>query len=362
MNLAAVLPPTLFDDLAWYWLVLIGAVSLYLVMKGADVLVDAAAQMALRLGMPKIVVGATIVSLGTTSPETAVSVIAAWTGKAGLALGNGVGSIIADTGLIFGIGAVMVALPAHRFVLVRQGWVQFGVAAFLAAWCYVKWAIVGDTAALGYEIGVVLLAMLVWYLWISVKWARQHTELMPDEPDLDVERVDEATHGKQTQRGLFALLGLGLFGLTLVIVGGDAAVQSASLIALKLGVPEMVLAATVVAFGTSVPELVIGITSIRKGHPELLVGNVIGADILNVLWVIGLSAIGGAIAGTGLPIVPDGNPIFLTLQLPTMLVMLVLFRIYISMSTGCGHFQRWMGIPLLVMYVAFIAAQYVMSL
>lgn len=362
MYLASLLPSEWFVSLHWSLLLLIGAVALYLVMKGADVLVESAAQMALRLGMPKVVVGATIVSLGTTSPETAVSVIAAWNGEAGLALGNGIGSIIADTGLIFGLGCVMVCLPANKFVLTRQGWVQFGVAAFLAAWCYGKWFLVGDSAELSWYIGVVLLVILAWYLWISVRWARKHSELAADEPDLDAERVDAAVHHPEASRGLAALLGLGLLGLVMVVLGGDAAVLCASELAQRMGVPQNVLASTLVAFGTSLPELVIGITSIRRGHPELLVGNVIGADILNVLWVIGLSAVGGAIAGYGLPIVEAGNYMVLTVQLPTMLVMLVMFRVYIAMSTGRGHFSKWMGVPLLVLYVAFVATQYYLSL
>lgn len=357
--LASILPSVWFHELHGLILLLIGAVALYVVMRGADLLVEASAQLAMRLGMPKVVVGATIVSLGTTSPETAVSVIAAWTGKSGLALGNGVGSIVADTGLIFGIGCLMVALPANRYVLRRQGWVQFGVAVLLAACCYGKWLMFGDAAQLSWYIGLLLLAVLGWYLWVSVKWAKGHDQHAANEPDLDSERVDEAVH--HSERNIVALLLLGVAGLAMVVVGGDAAVQSASELAVRMGVPEVILAATLVAIGTSLPELVIGVTSIRKGHPELLVGNVIGADILNVLWVIGLSAVGGGIAGAGLPIVEDGNRVFLYLHLPTMLGMLVLFRLFIARAMRTGSFARWMGFPLLAIYVAYVVLQYAIA-
>lgn len=350
--LASVLPDQWFVNLNWALLLFIGGVALYVVMKGADLLVEAAAQLAMRLGMPKIVVGATIVSLGTTSPETAVSVIAAWTGKSGLALGNGVGSVIADTALIFGLGCMMAALPANKYVLKRQGWVQFGVAALLAAWCYAKWLAVGDAAELTWYIGVLLLGILAWYLWISVRWAKSHHAVAPEEPDLDAERVDEAVH---QPRATPVLLLIGLVGLAMVVVGGDAAVQSASVLATRIGIPEVVLAATLVAIGTSLPELVIGLTAVRKGHPELLVGNVIGADILNILWVIGLSAIGGAIAGQGLPVVEDGNRVFLYLHLPTMLVTLVIFRLFIAGAIRKGSFSRWMGAPMLAIYAVYVA-------
>jgi len=358
----AVLPKEWFADLSTWLLVLIAVVALAVVIKGADWLVEAAAGIAYRLGMPKVVVGATIVSLGTTSPETAVSVLAAFSGNSGLALGNGVGSVIADTGLIFGLGCVLTRLPADRFILSRQGWVQFGVAALLAAYCYAKWLAVGDSVELAWYIGVILLAILVWYLWASVRWARQHhteTEGLIAESSKGGEEVDVA---EAANKKMWVLWAMGVAGLAMVVVAGDGAVNSASVLALRFGVPEVVLAATLVAFGTSLPELVVGITSIRKGHAGLLVGNVIGADILNILWVIGLSAIGGSIAGAGLPLIEtlgDGSKsyVFLWLHLPAMLAMLVFFRLCIFKASKDGHFSRWMGVPLLAMYGVFVALQ-----
>ena len=128
-------------------LLLIIAVGFAVLIKGADWLVEGASGLAYRFGMPKVIVGATIVSLGTTSPEAAVSVLAAWEGNPGLALGNAVGSIIADTGLIFGIGCLMVALPADKFVLARQGWVQLLCGVALAAVCYVAYSMDGAAAS-----------------------------------------------------------------------------------------------------------------------------------------------------------------------------------------------------------------------
>ena len=129
------IPHAWFQAQSQILLLVVLVASLAVVAKGADVLVEGAAGSAYRLGMPKVIVGATIVSLGTTSPEFAVSVMAAWSGDAGLALGNAVGSIIADTGLIFGLGCLLTVLPADRFVLSRPGWVPFGSAVLLAAIC-----------------------------------------------------------------------------------------------------------------------------------------------------------------------------------------------------------------------------------
>jgi len=168
------IPEAWFVGLHWSALMIITIAAMGALIKGADWLVEGASGLAYRLGMPKVIVGATIVSLGTTSPECAVSVMAAWQGNAGLALGNAVGSIIADTALIFGLGCVMVALPADRFVLNRQGWVQFGTAALLAGFCYLAFAIQGEEAALGRSFGLVMLALLAGYLYLSVRWAKAH--------------------------------------------------------------------------------------------------------------------------------------------------------------------------------------------
>ncbi len=124
-------------------------------------------------------------------------------------------------------------------------------------------------------------------------------------------------------------------------------------------VPKVVIAATLVALGTSLPELVIGITSIFKGHKELLVGNVIGADILNVLFVVGASA-----AAAPLPLLEHEAKIphlLFLLHLPTMLLILILFRVFIHSASKTGNFRRWYGIPLIVIYVAYTVLQYVIS-
>ena len=358
----AMLPATWFDALPQWALLLIVAVGVVVMVKGADWLVEGAAGLAFRIGMPKVVIGATIVSLGTTSPEAAVSVLAAWEGNPGLALGNGVGSIIADTGLIFGIGCLLMALPADKFLLRRQGWVQFGAGVLLAGLCYYDYYLHGDEAALGRWVGVGFLALLALYLYASVRWSQQHAKLL-QEANTDPANADpalaETDQAIRSDLSAWALLGLGLVGLMLVLVGGESMVKSASELALRWGVPNQVIAATLVAFGTSLPELMVGVTSIRKGHPELLVGNVIGADVLNVLFVIGAAAVAApldvveVIPGTG-----EADPIFLYLHLPTLLAMLAMFRLYTFRAIRVGSFSRWMGAPLVAMYIAYVVGQY----
>jgi len=348
------IPEAWFDGRAQWVLLLISAGAVALLIRGAAWLVDGASGLAYRMGISKVIVGATVVSLGTTSPECAVSVVAAWSGEPGLALGNAIGSIIADTGLIFGLGCLLVVLPADRYVLSRQGWVQFGSAALLAALCYGVWVVMGDQATLGRWVGLLFLGLLAVYLWVSVRWSREHPHGEPFQ--LDALTPDQ----RESKHAAIRLASVGIVGLLLVLVASRGLVLSVTELAEEhWHVPKVVIAATLVALGTSLPELVIGMTSILKGHREILVGNVIGADILNVLFVVGASA-----TAAPLPIIEHGTrvpEIALYVHVPTMLIILVLFRLFIHSASKTGHFRRWYGLPLVLIYVAYTVIQYVVS-
>ncbi len=348
------IPKELIAGLPQWVLLLVSAATIYVLIRGADALVEGASGLAYRLGISKVIVGATVVSLGTTSPEFFVSVMAAWSGEPGLALGNAIGSIVADTGLIFGLGCLITVLPADRYVLVRQGWVQFGAAALLAALCYGAYAASASRATLGRWAGFLLLGLLLAYLFASVRWSKRHPEGEPFQ-------MDEAADVKRKARERVPkLLGLLLAGLAVVVVCSRTLILSVTELAeVHWHVPKVVVAATLVALGTSLPELVIGVRSIMKGHKEILVGNVIGADILNVLFVVG-----GAAVAAPLPLLESGSripEIALYLHIPTMLAILILFRVFIHAAVGRGGFRRWNGLPLVLIYVAYAALQYVVT-
>jgi len=348
------IPEHWFSGLPQMPLLALVAGALIVLIKGADWLVEGASGLAYRLGISKVIVGATVISLGTTSPECAVSVLAAWSGEPGLALGNAIGSIIADTGLIFGLGCLIAVLPADRYVLKRQGWVQFGAATLLCALCYGAYAWRGDAAVLGRWVGLLLLGLLAVYLYVSVQWSREH-------PHGEPFQIDEARDAERKAAApLLKLLAAVVAGLVLVILGSRVLILSVTELAeAHWHVPRVVIAGTLVALGTSLPELVIGLASIFKGHREILVGNVIGADILNVLFVIGASA-----AAAPLPIVEHGTSaprILLMVHLPSMMLVLVLFRLCIHQATRGGHFRRWYGAPLVALYLAYTVVQYLIS-
>jgi cation:H+ antiporter len=310
-------------------------VCIAVLSKGADWMIEGVVDLAQRTGMPRIIIGATIVSLGTTLPEAFVSVTAAWMGTSGLALGNGVGSIIADTGLVLGVACLLTRVPMNIFILNRTGWVQVGTATLLVVLAlFARWQ-APEMPVLGRKVGVFFLVLLVGYIYLSYFWAKAGGEQV-------VLGEDEAS------RPLPVSLILIVIGLTLVILGARVLVPAASEVALRLGVPEDIIAATMVALGTSLPELVTGITAVRKGHPEVMVGNVVGADVLNCLFVIGAAA-------TARPLVV--HPTFFTFHFPAMLLILYSLRIFIGMNQD-GYFKRWQGGWLLAVYLGYIIVQY----
>jgi len=307
--------------------------------KGADWMIDGAVNLAERTGLPRIVIGATIISLGTTLPEAFVSVMAAFMGNPGLALGNGVGSIIADTGMIFGITCIITAVPVNQYILNRTGWVQVGAATLLVVIAVISLLTSASGPYLSRWIGFFFLILLAVYLYMTYFWARKDENSDYTEEEAGTEELSSL--------GKSWLLVVG--GLTMVIIGARGLVPCASEIAIRFGVPDDVIAATIVAFGTSLPELMTAIAAIRKGYPEITVGNIVGADVLNCLFVIGAAA-------SAVPLEIPKN--FFYFHFPAMLIILYSFRVFISMNKA-GKFQRWQGGWLLTVYLVYIIIQYV---
>ena len=319
-------------------LMVVIVVCILLLSKGADWMIDGVVHLARRTGLPRIVIGATIVSLGTTTPEAVVSVMAAWMGNPGLALGNGVGSIIADTGLIFGLTCMLTTVPVNRFILNRTGWVQVGAATLLVIIAVTVWVTTQGAPVLNRWVGMLFLLLLAGYMYITYLWAKQG--------------ADSALAGEEADDS--AMLGLGkcwlmlLGGLVLVVGGARILVPSAAEIAYRMGVPDDVVAATMVALGTSLPELMTAIVAVRKRHPEIMVGNVVGADVLNCLFVIGAAAAAKPLA------VP---PNFYEFHFPAMLLILYSFRLFIFTNRD-GRFRRWQGVWLFGIYSIYVILQY----
>jgi cation:H+ antiporter len=331
----------LFAGLPAYGLLLIILACIVVLSKGADWMIDGVVQLAQRTGLPKIVIGATVVSLGTTMPEAFVSVMAAFMGNSGLALGNGVGSIIADTGLILGITCMLVAVPIDRFILNRMGWIQVVSATLLVLIAVVILVATPGTPRLPRGVGIFFLVLLAGYMYLSYIWAKQG----------NAESLMQETGMTAALQPVWLCWGMLAGGLTLVVLSARVLVPAAAQTALRIGVPEDVIAATMVALGTSLPELTTAIVSVRKGHPEITLGNVIGADVLNCLFVIGAAA-------TARPLDIPAN--FYYFHFPAMLIILYSFRSFIAFNRK-PVFQRWQGAVLLGIYVVYIATQYIFA-
>jgi cation:H+ antiporter len=328
----------------WSLLLVIIAASLFVLGKGADWLVDEAVALSEKSHIPKVVIGATVISLGTTTPEAAVSVLAAVRGSPELALGNAVGSIICDTSLILGLACIIAPLSLNRRIVNRQGWVQFGagVALFLAC---MPWAsprsLFSEGGRLPQEAGFVFLVALAVYLWLSILWARSERNDMLSE--------ELAAHEADIEKSTFIILAKLIGAVAIVLLSAHVLIPAVTEAAQRIHVSESIIAATLVAFGTSLPELVTAVTAARRGHGEIAIGNVVGADILNVLFVSGAAA---AVTGQGL----QAGGHFFRLLFPIMLLVLMVFRI--GIATSRDHLRRGFGYVLLATYLIYLVASY----
>ena len=320
---------------------LVLALSLYTLGKGADILVDNAVELSLRWGIPKMVLGATIVSLGTTLPEAAVSTLAAVKGNADLALGNAIGSIIADTGLIIGIAALLGTVPVDKRLIHRQGTVQFSAALLLTV-AALPFFSAGREGTIYQWMGWVFVALLIGYMYISFRWAKESAA--------GNENADDSL--SEAEKPLFFQLLFLALGIAVVVLSSKILIPAVEVSAVKAGIPQSIIAATLVAFGTSVPELVTAITAVKKGHGELAAGNIIGADILNVLFVLGVAA---AVTPAGIH-VPIG---FYYVQFPTMLLVLGIFRFCSTRKSGV--ITRLQGFFLFIFYIAYVILNFVLK-
>jgi len=332
-------------QLAWPLLAFVIVLSLALLGKGADWLVDEAVALSKRSGIPKVIVGATIVSLGTTTPEAVVSVLSAIQGAPDLALGNAVGSIICDTGLILGLACLISPLKLDRSLVNRQGWIQLA-SGFLLVFACLPWSristVFSDGGLLSQGTGFIFLLLLVGYLVLSVHWSRNRSD------QEEFERLELIAASEQAAVPVIVLKLVS--AAAIVVVSSSVLIPAVREAATRMSVPEGIIAATMVAFGTSLPELVTAVTAARQGHGELAIGNVVGADILNVLFVAGASA---AVTQGGL----FAPGYFFAFYFPAMLFVLVVFRLGVIFSKD--RLTRPFGAVLLGTYLVVTILSYV---
>ena len=297
-------------------------VGLILICIGGDRLVDAAVAIARKLGIPQIVVGATIVSLGTTLPEVLVSTTAAFDGSAAIAAGNAFGSIICNTALIAGLTQTI--RPTKKVevssLLWRSGFF-FAVLIAMNVYGYV-------TGAYGRPVGIMLLLLFGLYAYLNIRRSGSEGE-------------DSQEEGKDQEVSVPRQLLVLVICAGLLYLGANLLVDNGIFIANAIGVPERVIAVTFIALGTSLPELVTSIVSLIKGYGNVGLGNVIGANILNLLLVIGIPA-----AVEGIPLERSA----VTVDMPLSLLVMAILLVPILVRKRSSRVQ---GAALLCIYVAY---------
>ena len=315
-----------------------------LLIKGGDWFVDAATGIAKRFHLPELLIGATVVSIGTTLPEVMTSAIGAASGSGAMAYGNAIGSIICNTSLIAAITIAIKPAKAERKSLIFPVCFFFGAMAFYALNAYIF-------GKFDLWMGLVLLAGFVAYMIINViNMKKNPTEEQHDE---ELSEIDEPVD--DSKLGLLKDIGMLIVSSLVIAVGADLLVNNAIIIAEKLNVPQTIISLTIVALGTSLPELVTAITSLMKGHGALSLGNIIGANIFNLVLVSG-----AAISINPFDVPADatfmGNNASLIFDIPLVFLVMGIMTIPTIIK---GKLQRWQGISLLCLYFAYCALQFV---
>ncbi len=316
------------------WLnILLLLFGLAIITKGADKFVDSAVVIAERTWVPKAIIGATIVSLGTTLPEFSVSVIAGFLDRPHTTMGAAIGSAICNIGLILGTCLLIRPVVVRRTLHWQQGTIMV-----LAGVAIVLLSIDGQLSRWD---ALILTAGLVGYVYYSIRAVKAGRKDAKDRVADIQESLEAVAAPAYSLKGAVVWFTL---GAAAVVLGATLVVQNAVLIAHWLGIPELVIGLTVVALGTSLPEYVTGVTATIKGHGEITVGNIIGADILDIVWVRGLGGIGFSL----LPVEKQT----MVLDYPVMLTLMVLLLAFGVFGRQLG---RWKGGVFLGIYGAYLA-------
>lgn len=305
-------------------------VGIVLIVKGGDYFVDAASWIAKVSGIPRLIIGATIVSLATTMPEMLVSLMASSQGKVDMSIGNAVGSVTANIGLIMALS--LICMPG---AIKRLDYLPKSVLMMAAALLIVACGFKGEVSIF---LSWVLLGVFVIFIFENISSARRS---MTDDSPVKSKIKRERPEKKEVLKNI-AKFALGAAG---IVVGAQLLVDNGSALARLVGVSERIIGVTIVAVGTSLPELVTTVTAIVKNQSSLSVGNILGANILDLTLIMPLCAL---VSGQPLPITAASAAI----DLPACLIVGFIAVVPAMIS---AKFQRWQGVVLLAVYAGYVA-------
>ena len=311
------------DMLQFFLLVLLLALGFALLIKGADWFVDGSSAVAARFGIPQLVIGLTIVAMGTSAPEAAVSIMAAFSGNADITVGNIVGSNILNILIILGLSAVIVPIAVAKSTVKYEMPFMIFITALLL--------VLGLDGTLGFVDATILIVFFAAYLTYIYLMTKR-------------EKADQPTEESTKQIALPKAIIFVIAGLTMIIIGSSVTVDAASSIAKMLGMNERFIGLTVVALGTSLPELFTSVSAARKGNADIAIGNIVGSNIFNILFICGISA-------WIIPVPFAQNFLF-------DMVAAIAAAVVLTICCIIGKYQlrRWAGILMLVLYAAYFAA------
>ena len=303
-------------------------IGFFLLIKGADIFVDGASSIAKKIGIPSVIVGLTIVSLGTSAPELAVSLISSFNGNNGIAVGNVLGSNLFNTLVVLG-GTAIVAPLLIKKSTIKRDYIAIVVTILT---CFLIFGLVPKSENMLSRIsGIILLVVCIAYMFILVKAAKK-----------DSVKDEENTSEIKMSKNIL----LSLIGVVGIVFGGNLVVDSATNIAYALGMSEKLVGLTIVAVGTSLPELVTSIVAALKGENDIALGNVLGSNIFNLVLILGASATISPITVSGVMLID-----FIILIAVTLFIgALIFFNKKEDKRLG-----RLEGIILVGIYVAYLA-------
>ncbi|MBQ7718005.1 MAG: calcium/sodium antiporter [Clostridia bacterium] len=316
--------------------VLLFIVGFIFLIKGGDWFVDGATGIAHKFHIPELLIGATVVSIGTTLPEVMVSATSAVSGHGEIAYGNAIGSIICNTSLIAALTIAIKPSEVDRKTFLTPViffWVSAAVYVFVAA----------EFQYFSRPVGLVLLALFVIYIITVILQQKNQSSTVENA----IENADDSP--------LWKNIILLVAGAALIAYGSDLLVDNGTLIAVALGVPESVVALTFVALGTSLPELVTAISSLVKGHGALSLGNIIGANLFNIVLVSGVSVTLSPFSLPQSKLIGNMNS-SLVVDIPVMIFVMLLLTLPAALRQKLSRIQ---GIALLVVYSAFCVFQFI---
>lgn len=312
--------------------ILLFAVGLVLIIKGGDWFVDAAVWIAEVSGIPQFIIGATIVSLATTLPELTVSVMGTLNGEVDLAVGNAVGSVTANLGLIMGISIVCIPAAVKRS--------QFNMKALLMAAAAIMLWLLCRGGALHILPSILLLVIFGVYVWENIRDAKSGVDARLEKE----EHSDRPRHENSHKKQLPMQIGKFLVGVAAIVLGSNLLIDKGSEIAVMLGVPSAIIGVTMVAIGTSLPELVTTLTAIAKKEASMSIGNILGANVIDLTLILPVCSL---ISGGRLTIGEQST----ALDMPMCAIVSILA---ILPPLFKGKFYRWQGVLLLAVYAAYV--------